>query len=39
MSRKIKRHILFPLVLLARFGIMAVMAYPGYKASSLPKNI
>ncbi|MFA7493046.1 MAG: LPXTG cell wall anchor domain-containing protein [Proteiniphilum sp.] len=33
MSRKIKRHILFPLVLLAYFGIMAAMAYPRYKVS------
>lgn len=33
MSRKIKRHILFPMVLLAYFAIMAVMAYPRYKAS------
>ncbi|WP_352421966.1 LPXTG cell wall anchor domain-containing protein [Proteiniphilum sp.] len=33
MSRNIKRHILFPLVLLAYFAVMAVMAYPRYKAS------
>jgi LPXTG-motif cell wall-anchored protein len=33
MSRKIKRHILFPVVLLAYFAVMAVMAYPRYKAS------
>lgn len=33
MSRKIKRHILFPLVLLVYFAIIAVMAYPRYKAS------
>lgn len=33
MSRKIKRHILFPVVLLVYFAVMAVMAYPRYKAS------
>lgn len=33
MSQKIKRHILFPLVLLVYFAIMAMMAYPRYKAS------
>ncbi|WP_298648671.1 LPXTG cell wall anchor domain-containing protein [uncultured Proteiniphilum sp.] len=33
MSRKIKKHILFPAVLLIYFTIMAVMAYPRYKAS------
>ncbi|MDR2816415.1 MAG: LPXTG cell wall anchor domain-containing protein [Proteiniphilum sp.] len=33
MSRKIKRHILFPGALLLYFAVMAVMAYPGYKAS------
>ena len=33
MSRKIKRHILFPSVLLVYFAIMGVMAYPRYKAS------
>lgn len=33
MSRKIRRHILFPAVLLVYFTIMAAMAYPRYKAS------
>lgn len=33
MSRKFKRHIVLPAVLLIYFAIMAVMAYPRYKAS------
>ena len=33
MSRRVKRHILFPLALLIYFAFMAVLAYPRYKAS------
>ncbi|WP_294080673.1 DUF3309 family protein [Proteiniphilum sp. UBA5384] len=33
MSRKFKRYIVFPAVVLVYLVIMAVMAYPRYKAS------
>lgn len=33
MNRKIKRHILLPLVLVLYFAGMAVIAYPRYQAS------
>lgn len=33
MARKIKRHILLPIIFLLYFAVMAVMAYPRYEAT------